>query len=352
MKTLLRYSSLSLLSLLAAVRLGGAAGPDASWLPASTVGYVWLTEPETFLTAAKATAPGKLLDSKPFEDFFKSVWEGQEKDPHSVAWLQGLTLEEVRQIGSGSLVLAVVPGSGRPPALVLLLDVQKRQKQAAEVLHTVVGRLEKLGAKRRQNGQVLACDLPDKFALGSLKQLAYAFKDGILIASNQPAVVQDILARKGGATLADSPVYQATTARALKETPGALGCFFIDPLGCWRTWRGLLAEKVRGQDWLKILEKEGFSAIKGAGGAISIARSGEVVVRGLVRAPRPYQRSMRMLTFTNDANIVPPAWVPADAAIWGRRPARFALPSRPTATSSTLLMARAKRASSRRCSKA
>jgi len=123
----------ALLTLCLVSRPISAAGPDASWLPATTVGYVAVTNAKQAFAAWKGTAPGKLFESKPFQPFLKGVWEAQEKDPFTVSWLQGLTLDEVLDAGGG-VVLAVVAGEGHPPALLLLVDGQGRQQQVEGLL--------------------------------------------------------------------------------------------------------------------------------------------------------------------------------------------------------------------------
>ncbi len=314
-----RLILLSLLSL-ALYRQPAAAAPDASWLPATTVAYVSVPKVDHFLTAARSTSLGKLFTARAFQPFWQSVWDNQETDPWSVAWLLGLTLEEVRQTASGPVTLALVAGEGRSPALILLLDAQQKPGQAEALLRQVTGRFGRIGATRSQVGPATVYDLPPRSFLGALRRLAFAVQDGILIASTQPALVPELLARRPaqGSSLADNPVFQATTGRALKETPGAMASWFFDPLAFWQAWRGLLAEKVKGVDWLATLKKEGYTAVKGLGGAIRIdPATGELVLRGFLRAPRPYQRSMRMMAFTDEAGVQPPPWVPRDVALFG-----------------------------------
>ncbi len=314
---LLRCCLLAFVGLLVAGPITQAATPDAGCLPDTTVGYLAVSDLDRFLKAGATTPPGKLLDSKPFQEFFKGVWESQEKDPFTVSWFLGLTLDEARQTGGG-LVLAVT--GGEQPALVLLLDVAKRPEKVKSLLRQVEERLTRLGADRSQEGNVTVFTLPRQYALGTLSRLAYCVQDGVLAASSHPGVLRDLLAGQAnkGQTLADNPAFQTTTGRALKETPGALASWFVEPLAGWTAWRKLSGEKFKNQEMFQAIQKEGFTAIKGAGGAIGIKeQTGELLLRAHVRAPGPYRRAMKMLTFTENANLEPPAWVPQDVAVFG-----------------------------------
>jgi hypothetical protein len=303
--------------------LAHSAAPDSSWLPAHTVGCVVFSDLNGCRRDDRTTALGKLLASDGFGPFFESVWNNQKKGPLTVPFLLGCTLDELAEATQGSLVLALLGGHGRPPALVLLLDTRQRERQARKLLETLEARLEQLGGRKTGSAGADGAsvyDLPDCHALGAIRQLAVAGQDGCLIISTRLDALCDLVARRSapGRSLADAPAFQATTARTVKETPGAQVSWFIEPLGSWAAWRTLTAQKVRGQDLCKILHQEGFAGLKGCGGAARIdGQSGEVLLRGAVWAPRPYQRSMRMLTFAEGPVTDAPAWVPSGVSLYG-----------------------------------
>jgi hypothetical protein len=299
-----------------------SAGPDASWLPARTVSCLVVSDLNRFLNDGQATVPGKLLASEALKPFFQGLWEAQENDPFTVPALLGCTLDGLNGATQGSLVLGLL-GGDQPPALVLLLDTQGKQEQARQLADRLGSCLEKQGARRTQSpGKEGAAiyNLDDRIALAGARQLVCAALDGYFIASTRLDVLQDLVARRSAqaASLADEPAYLATTGRALKETPGALTSWFLDPLGNWSAARALTAHKVKGQDWLKLLRQEGFAALRGLGGAAHIdGKTGELLVRGYVHAPGPYRGSMRMLTFGRRPADEPPPWVPRDASVFG-----------------------------------
>ena len=69
---------------------------------------------------------------------------------------------------------------------------------------------------------------------------------------------------------------------------------------------------------VKILAKEGFTGLKGFGGAAHIdAKTGAIRVQGLVHAPKPYPRALGMLTCTEQRLGEPPAWVPRTVSVFG-----------------------------------
>jgi hypothetical protein len=313
---------LALVGLALAPGWARSASADASWLPSNTVGCFVVSDLNALQTASKETAVGKFLQAEALQPFFQAVWIAQEKDPLTIPNLLGCAPEQLRKATKGSLVLALLGGEDRPPAILLLLDTQDRQEEGRNLVAKLGGLLENLGCQKTQSpgpDKAMVYDLPERYVMGAVRQLVCASLGDYVIVSTRLDVLQDIAARRStpGANLTENPAYQATTARALKETPGALASWFYDPLGYMSASRTLRGTKVVGRDWLRILKKEGFTALKGFGGASRInAKTGEVLVRGFVHVPGDHKRSMGMLTFAREQLGDAPAWVPHDVSMY------------------------------------
>ena len=77
-----------------------------------------------------------------------------------------------------------------------------------------------------------------------------------------------------------------------------------------------------------ILKEQGFDAIRGIGGMVSLTTEAqESVYRTFVYTTKPYEKAMRMLHFSDDTNFTPPVWMPSELArctiIQGNPMARF-----------------------------
>jgi hypothetical protein len=125
------------------------------------------------------------------------------------------------------------------------------------------------------------------------------------------------LAGSQGDALADGPIFRAVMDRC-QEDAGELTPqirWFLEPFGFVRAIRAAVPERDRrrGKTLLDQLAVTGFTAMKGLGGYVDFAAEGyELVHRTAVYAPKPYEKSMKMLAFPNAGTSAPPAWVPRD----------------------------------------
>ena len=123
-------------------------------------------------------------------------------------------------------------------------------------------------------------------------------KDDVLVAGDNEKGLAEVLKRWNGNSadrLDQKREYLEVLARAKTKTtePGDLFWFMV-PLALAETERAAAnAAPRRGPDLLKILQNEGFSAIKGVGGFVSFGRGEyEILQQTAIYAPGPYQKSM------------------------------------------------------------
>ena len=173
-----------------------AASPDASWLPAHTVGCIAISDLNRYLKDGETTAFGKLLNAEALKPFFDSVWSTQEKDPFTIPGLLGCTLKHLSDTTQGSLVLGLLGGpDGGVPAMVLLLDTKGRQDQAQQLLDHLGSCLAKTGAEKTlQANNTIVYTLPDAYALGIARQLICSSQDGYVVIATRQEALQDIVA--------------------------------------------------------------------------------------------------------------------------------------------------------------
>ncbi|RMF91794.1 MAG: hypothetical protein D6741_15715 [Planctomycetota bacterium] len=147
---------------------------------------------------------------------------------------------------------------------------------------------------------------------------------GVLIVSDSPAVVKDILARidDDKPSLDEDASYQAVMARCRQdagENHVPQVRWYVDPFGYAAAVRSLLPEdeNARRGRIAAALEAAGFSFIRGIGGWVDVAVDDfELIHRTYIYAPGPREKSANVLSFPNGEDFSVPSWVPRDLATY------------------------------------
>jgi hypothetical protein len=157
-------------------------------------------------------------------------------------------------------------------------------------------------------------------ALGQLRETGFAAGRG----EHQTPAVDGA----AGNRLVDSKPYQVTMSRCRKESGGIVPQirWFVDPFGYARSVRSLNTskQKNRGKDYLAILSNQGFDAVQGLGGHVSMAVGGafELLHRTSVYAPPvpgledKYRQAMRIMKFPNSKELSAQPWSPRKLATY------------------------------------
>jgi hypothetical protein len=180
---------------------------------------------------------------------------------------------------------------------------------------------------------------------GQLKveQIAITLNDVRIIAADRDSVVTELLDAVAGqpkgdaiASLDDFETVLTRSSQAIRDPIQAGGGtiaaeWFAKPFQMGRIVRESL-EVDRGNqvDILKLLENQGFDALKAAGGVFAMAgQKYDLLHRGYVLAPpttdqpSKYENAARMLQFENQPLADIPPWVHADAASFNRLHPKF-----------------------------
>src|SRR5690606_36768835 len=151
------------------------------------------------------------------------------------------------------------------------------------------------------------------------------------LATDHPVVADAVAQRwqsNGHETLADLPAFQQVLARTAPNDGerAAHLQWYVEPLGMARVLRAAHGgRRKRGADTLQVLESQGFAALEGVGGHVTLnTGEHEILHRTFVAAPAPRKLAARMLEFPNGAALDPATWVPAkvsnyDALRWNMR---------------------------------
>jgi hypothetical protein len=162
----------------------------------------------------------------------------------------------------------------------------------------------------------------------------YCLHQDLLLACDHEAVTDAMLKRMAGdatGALAASEAFKTTLAKSRESfgeaTPQVK--WFIEPFGMVEVLRGMNGgRKRRGTDLLEVLSNQGFTAVQGLGGYLSLATdkhemlySVHVYAPPVVRSEGDkntdkYNLAARMLNFPNVQSMQPPAWAPRELATY------------------------------------
>ncbi len=314
-----------------AVALGDVPASE-DLLPGTTKGYVSVADFDALEQAFNKTQIGQLAADPQMEPFVEDL-----KRQLSEKWTQtheklGLTWEDLDDVPTGEIAIALVMPSETRDATIILADVTGHEQQADALLKKVDEEMEKNKARRSERplhgATAVVFDIPEKDDAPA-RQVVYVVHSGLLAACDEVDVLEDVVARLAGGAQSDRlaalPAFEAITKRC-REASGELephARWFLEPFGYADAIR-LEKPKKRGTDMLKILKTEGFTAIEGIGGFVNFSVDKyEMLHRTFIYAPgnqeegaERFELSARMLKFPNGGNFLPPSWVPRDLATY------------------------------------
>ena len=314
-------------------------------LPAST--KLWVSIPNLKQLEKKfdQTQVGQLAHEEAIKPFFESLKE-QGKD-----WLEqknirlGIQLEDLSEVQSGEICLAGVLQdlAGVRPArgshgLVLLVDVGESEKEARELLAKLNAKLMKQKDADQEdieiNGiKVLKTTIKHPKRIRHSQVSFQAVANGWLLAADNEEIFRDIILRLAKhdtdnveGTLASLNAFDEIMTRTTIEDYSAEIGWFVDPFGYIKLAQAIEQEesekRAHQDEWADTLEEQGFDAIRGIGGKVSLLTgTHEVLHRAYIYAPKEnlkknQQRIFDLFDFSSTKNgpPQPPSWVPADAA--------------------------------------
>lgn len=312
--------------------------------PDSTVGYLSIANAPDFRERWERTQLGLLCADPAMQPFIEQLKQQLERKAGGVKERLGVTLSDFQGVASGQVALgAVALGEEKESvAVAMLVDVTGNQAEAQELLDKIDARLTEIGStKNERAGGLIEYDIPaDEEAGRDAAKAVYFNNDNWIGAANDPAVAAALMARVAEepqpGSLAALEAYRATQEKATKaagKLPATVRWFVspfeLDLAVAKRNGEGL----VEKEDTLELLRGQGFDAIKGIGGVVTIAadKKRDFVHHTAVYAPgKPgaasklakdkYDLAMRMLQLPNASPEIsgnqPPVepWAPRQVA--------------------------------------
>ncbi len=339
-----RILSLSLLCMFFGLLLTTSAMavmPAAQVLPDTTRGFISIQDFYRMQDDFDKTQIGQLLLDPVMEPFSKDM-KRQLKEKWSDAHESlGLTWTDFENVPGGEVAAARIQPSKNEAAMVMIVDITGKQAEADELLEKVADRMASREATteviQRQNISLTVYTGTTKADKGKQAVFFVVPNHHQLVAADNLAVAEGILRRFAGNStdsLTSVAAFNATMGQVDTQQGDQLSHlrWFVEPFGFVEATRTANPnyQPKKGVDLFRVLQTQGFDAVKGVGGLISFA-SGEqdILHRTMVYAPAleraagdpnsdKYDLAMRMLNFPNSdfQSHQPPAWIPRNLAAY------------------------------------
>jgi hypothetical protein len=305
-------------------------------LPETTKAYVSIAKPVATLKSWEQTHFGQLLNEPAMQPFIKHAKEEFEGKTSIIEDRLGITWDSLQGVTGGELSLALVEQSNRDAALAVTIDVTGHEAQADKLLSSIEKNFAARGGKKRtvekSDTTLLVFDIPAKGRDKKARQTVYFIKDNTLCGVDDRAEAEAMLERFGKSptgNLKGVKAYNVTMDRCRRHAESVEPDvrWFVEPFGLvWaaRTLRESNQPRY-GRDVPKILQEQGFDAIKGVGGFVNLMQDDhiEIVHRSFVYAPPVagkekdplrWSRGMQIMQLPNSPELVPQSWVPRMSA--------------------------------------
>ena len=326
---LLLAVALSCLSLCA----NAAPLPADQIFPDAAKGFFAIQNFKEFEKQWEKTQFGQLMNDPLMDNFKKEIHKQLTERGEKIF---GLPLESIFTLPSGEVAVGMISLPDQAPGYVLTMDVAGQRSKTDQYLADLTQKLVTAGVKKStetyKEQQITVLVFPSSAAPQSepaAHNVYYMFLQDVLIASDRLYLLQLIADRIAGQntmkSLAETEGYQVVMKRCISDIPGGLSPgirWYVDPLGYGEAILPLLQSQSSAvqnrkekPSVLSILKQQGFDALHGIGGVISVkTEAQEAVYRTFIYTKKPYRQAMRMFNFPDQTNFAPPAWMPDDLA--------------------------------------
>lgn len=322
-----------------------AAGfaPSETIFPATTRAWLSVPDPQGLRERFDRSHYGQLIADPSMEAFVDSFKQQLSKNGKQRLAKLGLTLEDLADVVGGEIAAAAIePQPGRL-TMVLLVDTTGHEEAARKLVETIGKRLVERKAK-----QITIADAPAELIVYELppaqderkataprdRRVAFAISGSALVVGDDAVQVGQsvaILGKGRADSLATVESFKAIMARCGTSIPAAADPlrWFIDPLAFASAWQQTNPplEKKKGPDYIAILGREGFDAVKAAGGLLVFSEGAHTLRHHSMiyapalpgrdpNSPDRFDLAAKMLRFPAAVDLMPPSWVPADVSGW------------------------------------
>lgn len=319
-------------------------------LPDTVAGLVRIPNLPRFCEAWENTSLGKLLEDEAMQPFIEAQRQRAKNYLEAFDNKVGIRPEDLYNVASGELVISWLPfpnDKRRPFALCVIADVRGRAKEADAAIEKLDKDLKAANWIRKDTehlGQTIRVySTEPKPGQLKVEQIVISLDETRLIAADRDLVVTDLLDTIAGEAEGKPVVQLQEFQHVLKKSSQAIlepvksggGTIAIEWFARPFQMARILRESFdvdRGNqvDIVKLLENQGFDAVKAAGGILALAgekyqllHRGSILAPAVTDQPSKYKLAARMLQFENAPMAPIPAWVHSEAASFARINPKF-----------------------------
>ena len=323
----------------------GIAAADGSFpaseqiFPATTRGWVSISNGPEFRQRFNRSQYGLLLKDPSMKPFIESVRKQFESSNSSRLGRLGLTLDDLLEVAGGEYALGAVESPGGKLATVVLVDTTGHEDEARGLIEKMNQRMvDQKGTKVAANGEssltVYQFAAAENSGRTGDQRVAFALSGNALVVGDDPALITQVMGTLGqgrGDCVGSLPAFAAVMDRCQGQAPARAAAvrWYVDPLPFAKAYQATNPprEKRTGPDYVAILGRQGFDAVKGAGGVVVFDDGGHSLRHQTMvyapplagRQPSSVERfnlAARMLQFPDVDAISPQPWVPRDISGW------------------------------------
>jgi hypothetical protein len=313
-----------------------AAVPSDQLLPIETQGYVSIARFEEFGERFDRTQIGQLLLDESMQPFRQDFHDQLNNQFDAVTEKLGIRWEDLDGITGGELSLAIIRRAEQQAALVMVIDMTGRTRQAEQLIDKAAEEFTRRGGRRElvnvAGQEITVFQSPAKAGVAADETIYFLKNDTLCILSDR-AEAKQLLARFAAAgknSLSTVPAYQTTMERCRQEADGLEPelRWFVEPFEFMWALRSLETKTPRWEkDLVQILHDNGYDAILGIGGFVNQLVKDDIdflqrtfvyapPVKGKEKDPLRWNLSMRMMQLPNATGLGPEAFVPSHCAMY------------------------------------
>jgi len=328
--SLVRTAALAVMFAAAAACLPRAASAQTTKvaidrrLPPDVYAYVTIPSVPELKKRFKASSYGALLRDKAFEPFLKDVEVAIKKGSAEIEKQIGLKLDDLLEIPSGEIAIAVAKSGRVVPAIAVFVDFGKKEATVDKLLELGSKEAAKHGLKRTEipvkDTKIVVYAKPGEDADSKKKlDFAYFIKDSFFVFATNVDFLKGVVDRWDGkheSTFAKNEVYKYIKERTRTGREPVI-TWYVDPLGIAKAVLldnpDVPAPAKMAFGFLPALGLNKFRALGGSGDMV--VGEYETISKTVLYVDLPATGALNLFNFPA-VDQTPPKWVPENAAAY------------------------------------
>lgn len=266
---------------------------------------------------------GEMLQDAELQPFIDGVKEKIKEASAKMKDEAGISLDDVLAVPQGEITFAVLELPPRKLAMVLLLDYGDNKETVDSLLNKLESGLKDMGGEvegEDVDGVNIRTFTFEQERDNPFNQLAYFDHDDYLVLASDPEALKAVLERWDGEsdeTLAEQDVFKYVFEKCSSDGREPIVKWFINPIGLTQSVIGLMQAQVPQAGLvLGFLPILGLDKLKAMGGAGDVGVDDfDSLGKTFIYVDQPTSGVLKVFQFPV-ADLSPPAWVPADVAMY------------------------------------